>query len=226
MSLRHPVVVTLFIVAALTTQLSHASIIGAVAAGATGAVVGNALRSHGERSNVQQANQQAVQPAMQTTTASQIEVGFSPEGSAEALVLKSINVATRSILLTGYSFTSPTVVSALVAAKKRGVDVRVVVDYKNNIAEDSRGNAKAALNTLVNAGILVRTIDVFPINHDKVMVIDRAHVQTGSFNYSTAAATKNSENVIVIWNNPAVAEAYVAHWIDRFNRGRDYQPGY
>lgn len=57
------------------------------------------------------------------TYAATIETGFSPEGTALRLVLKTIDTAQQEIRLMGYSFTSPEVVSALVSAKRRGVDV-------------------------------------------------------------------------------------------------------
>lgn len=53
-----------------------------------------------------------------------VQAGFSPEGSAEQLVLKTIEAAQHNIRLMGYSFTSPEVAGALISAKRRGVDVR------------------------------------------------------------------------------------------------------
>lgn len=55
--------------------------------------------------------------------------------------------------------------------------------------------ARAALSALVNVGIDVRTIS-YLIHHDKVIVADRQTGELGSFNYSDAAARKNSENVL------------------------------
>lgn len=155
-----------------------------------------------------------------------IEVGFSPEGSAEQLVLKTVRAARSSIRLAAYSFTSPSVVQALLDAKRRGVDVAVVVDRKNNLSEDRSGKARAALNLLVNAGIPTHTVSVYPIHHDKFIVVDGKHVETGSFNYSLAAAKKNSENAIVIWNNARLASQYIAHWQSRWERGVAYQSSY
>lgn len=57
-----------------------------------------------------------------------VQVGFSPEGSALQLVLKTIESAQQEIRLMGYTFTFPEVVGALVGAKHRGVDVGVVLD--------------------------------------------------------------------------------------------------
>jgi phosphatidylserine/phosphatidylglycerophosphate/cardiolipin synthase-like enzyme len=58
--------------------------------------------------------------------------------SAEQLVIRTLDDAHDSIRLMGYSFTSPDVVKSLVAAKRRGVDVRVVVDEKVTSAKPAR----------------------------------------------------------------------------------------
>ncbi len=155
-----------------------------------------------------------------------IDVGFSPDGSGEALVLRAIRSARQSIRLAAYSFTAAPVVRALVAAKKMGVDVAVVVDYKNNIVEDRSGKAKAALNLLVNAGIPTRTVSTYPIQHSKYAVIDGTHVQTGSYNYSTAAARYNSENVLVIWNRPDLAKQYLENWQRLYNASQPFTSSY
>lgn len=152
----------------------------------------------------------------------QTEVGFSPEGGAERLVLKTINTAQKSIRLAAYSFTSPKVVRALLDAKRRGVDVRVVVDDKGN--QSKAGTA--ALNLLAGAGIPTRLNGEYAIHHDKYIVADAQHVQTGSYNYSQAAARSNSENVIVIWHNAALAASYLRHWQSRFNEGVNYRSTY
>ena len=161
----------------------------------------------------------AVQPPAPASsfasTSPQIEVAFSPEAGSEALVLKVIASADRSIRLAGYSFTSPTVVRGLLDARRRGVDVAVLVDDRGN-----RGRANLeAMNLIASAGIPIRVISTYAIHHDKYIVADARHTETGSFNYSRAAAKANSENVLVVWNNPAVAERYLAHWADRWKQG-------
>ncbi len=154
--------------------------------------------------------------------AAEVQVGFSPEGSAEALVIDVVESAHQQIRMMGYSFTSPKVVKALVAAKHRGVDVQIVLDAHGNENKASR----AAMNFIVNAGIPLRTNDAFKIQHDKVIISDNLNVQTGSFNYSTAAARSNSENAVVMWGFPEVASVYLQHWQSRWDQGRPYQSGY
>lgn len=120
-------------------------------------------------------------------------MGFSPDEGAENLVLKAIRAARMEIRVLSYSFTSAPITQALLAAKRRGVDVAMIVDHKDNIAEDRSGKGKHALNALAHADVLFRTIAIYPIHHDKALVIDGQHVETGSFNFSDAAAHRNSE---------------------------------
>ena len=161
-------------------------------------------------------------PSEKPPSTALVECAFSPEAGSETLVLKVLNSAKHSIRLAAYSFTSPPVVQAILAAKKRGVDVQVVVDEKGNKSKASL----AALNLLVNAGIPTRTISTYAIHHDKYIVTDGIHVQNGSFNYSKAAAKSNSENVVVLWNNPALASSFLTHWQSRWDQGVDYKSTY
>lgn len=155
-----------------------------------------------------------------------IEVGFSPEGSAQALILSTLKAATSSIRLSAYVFTNPEVTSALIAAKQRGVDVAVVADHRSNF-EDRRGEAgRHALSLLAKSGIPTRTVDAYTIHHDKFFVVDGVAVETGSFNFTAAAARKNSENALVVWNDPDLAQRYLNHWKSRWDQGRAVQSNY
>lgn len=160
-----------------------------------------------------------IQPA---AVASSVQVGFSPEGSALQLVLKTIESAQQEIRLMGYSFTSPEVVSALVRAKRRGVDVKIVLDEKGNRSKASQ----AAMNVVVNAGIPLRTNGRYAIMHDKVIIVDNHTVEAGSFNYTRSAASRNSENVLVINEVPEVAQTYLQHWQSRWDGGTEWHSSY
>ena len=160
-----------------------------------------------------------IQPA---AAAPSVQVGFSPEGSALKLVLKTIESAQQEIRLMGYSFTSPEVVSALVRAKRRGVDVKIVLDEKGNRSKASQ----AAMNVVVNAGIPLRTNGRYAIMHDKVIIVDNHTVEAGSFNYTRSAASRNSENVLVINEVPEVAQTYLQHWQSRWDGGTDWHSSY
>jgi phosphatidylserine/phosphatidylglycerophosphate/cardiolipin synthase-like enzyme len=151
-----------------------------------------------------------------------VQVAFSPDGGGEALVLSTIQSARISIRLLAYSFTAAPVVRALIAAKRRGVDVAVTVDYRNNIQEDRSGKARAALGALVNASIPVTVVSAYPLQHSKFLAVDSAVIQTGSYNYSQQAALYNSENVIVLRGRPDIVRAYLSNWNDVTARGQRY----
>lgn len=155
-----------------------------------------------------------------------LEVGFSPNGGAEALVLKVIDTADTDLKVMAYSFTSAKVVSALLRAVHRGVKVSIVADQKDNLGPRASRNARAALSALVEAGAEVRMISAFAISHDKVIISGSKHVETGSFNFSQAAATKNSENVIVNWDNPDLARVYLGHFERNWKLGVPFHSDY
>lgn len=163
--------------------------------------------------------------------AGSVEVAFSPNEGAEALVVKVIDSARSEIRMMSYSFTSPTVVKALLNARHRGVDVKLVADWEGNASKNRDGSYKSpksisGMSALVTAGAQVRTIDVYAIAHDKVIVVDGATVETGSYNFSASAANRNSENVLVNWNNPALAKVYLQHFERNFRQGVAFKPAY
>lgn len=144
------------------------------------------------------------------------QVGFSPEGSARVLVLSVIDAAKQEIRVLTYSFTARDITDALIRAKRRGVDVKVVADYRGN----KDNYSQAALWALVRAGIPVKLDDHYPIQHDKTIIVDGQHVETGSFNFTTSAEKRNSENAVVVWELPSLAKSYLEHWQSRWEQGR------
>jgi phosphatidylserine/phosphatidylglycerophosphate/cardiolipin synthase-like enzyme len=194
----------------------------AFAAAACSAFAGRSLVDVTE-SAIEAHRSEAVQ---QASAGTQFETRFSPRGGCEHLVVKVIDSSRKEIRLLAYGFTNPNIVQALLAAKRRGVDVRVAVDFKANVSEDRSRKGMAALNLLVNAGIPVRTVNVYAIHHDKVIVSDGINVETGSFNYTAAAERSNSENVLVVWNSPQLASTYLAHWERNWSQGRDFVSSY
>ncbi|WP_420213473.1 phospholipase D family protein (plasmid) [Burkholderia aenigmatica] len=147
------------------------------------------------------------------------ELGFSPGGSAEAVVLRAIGGARESILVAAYSFTSRTIAKALVNAQHRGVKVFVLADSRQN------SKAYSAVQYLANQGVAVRVIDRFDAFHHKFLVLDQRHVELGSFNYS-AAATRNAENAMLLWGVPEIAERYTAEWRTLWDQGVPVQAAY
>ena len=147
------------------------------------------------------------------------DVGFSPNQGSLPLVIKAINSAQKSIHVAAYSFTSKPIAEALLAAKKRGVDVEVIADEKSNSGKYS------ATTYLANNNVPIKLNGNYPIFHHKFMVIDGKSLETGSFNYS-AAANKNAENVLVLWNVPQIAASYDQEWSQLWNEATLIKPNY
>lgn len=147
-----------------------------------------------------------------------VQVGFSPEGSARELVLQTIDSAHKSIQMIGYSFQAPDIAQRLVAAAKRGVDVRVVIDKKRNQVKAS----ETMMRYVASNGVKLRIDGHYHIQHDKTIIVDNQTVETGSFNYAPSAETMNSENVVVIHDMPGVTMQYVSHWQSRWDLGLPY----
>jgi phosphatidylserine/phosphatidylglycerophosphate/cardiolipin synthase-like enzyme len=146
--------------------------------------------------------------------AAQIEVCFSPPlpGGCDPTraIENAVRAACKSILIQAYEITPGPLVTALVEAHRRGVDVRAIVDYKQ--LTDRRNHDDAfAVEHLGAAGIPVLVDRPPGLMHDKLMIIDDETVVTGSFNYTYSAEHRNVENLLVI-RDPALAAQYVQHW--------------
>lgn len=131
---------------------------------------------------------------------------FSPNGGCARMIISAIDNAQSEILVMAYSFTNQKIADALLRAKKRGVDVRVIQDR----GEAMKHWSKAPY--LVRANIPVYLDTEAGIYHDKVLVADRTLVETGSYNFSYAASRKNAENAMLIRSNK-LADYYVQNWL-------------
>jgi phosphatidylserine/phosphatidylglycerophosphate/cardiolipin synthase-like enzyme len=134
-----------------------------------------------------------------------VQVYFSPRGGATEAVVNCLREATNSVLVQAYSFTSAPIAEALVAAHRRGVKVRVILDHSQRTEKYSEADF------LDHSGIPPLIDAEHPIAHNKVMIIDEYLLITGSFNFTKAAEEKNAENLLVI-NDPELAKKYLANW--------------
>jgi len=75
---------------------------------------------------------------------------------------------------------------------------------------------------LVNEGIPVFIDDRHAIAHNKVMVLDRQTLITGSFNFTKAAEEKNAENLLVMKGNPKLVEKYLANFEEHKEHSEPY----
>lgn len=138
---------------------------------------------------------------LQTTS----QVYFSPKGGATTAIVNAVNAARQEILVQAYSFTSLPIANALVNAYKRNIKVEIILDK-------SQLTGKGSLLTLVAAAGIPTYIDsAHAIAHNKIIIIDRRTVITGSFNFTQSAEERNAENLLII-PSKELAKTYIENF--------------
>ncbi len=135
-----------------------------------------------------------------------IRVGPLPD-HLEPFIVSLIDSAHTRLWVAMYRLTSAPCVHALVRAKQRGVDVRVVLDRQVL----GLPVYTAARRHFARVGITPWWGGVGNLMHHKWAVIDNRLV-TGSANWTHAGLNKNHE-VSFLCDNPLVVQRYVTHFI-------------
>jgi phosphatidylserine/phosphatidylglycerophosphate/cardiolipin synthase-like enzyme len=126
---------------------------------------------------------------------------FSPGGGARKALEEALDSARRELRVAMYTFSSPPLARKVIAAHRRGVDVLVLLDDREN-----RTRRWSQAKALEEGGVPVRYVRPHPRKgdpveakfHHKFCVIDGRLVVTGSFNWSNMADTSNHENLLII----------------------------
>ena len=148
-----------------------------------------------------------------------IETCFSPKGGCTETIVNEIENAKSELLIQAYSFTSVPIAKAVIAAKKRGVKIEALLD------KSQRSGKYTAATFLINAGIPVLIDAQHAIAHNKIIVIDRKTLITGSFNFTKAAEEKNAENLLVIKGNPPLVLLYIQNFDHHKRHSEPYNRG-
>jgi len=146
----------------------------------------------------------------------QTKIYFSPKGGCTEAIVDQIEKARTDILVQAYSFTSTPIAKALVDAHKRGVKVEAILD------KSQKKEKYTSATFLKNAGIPTFIDSNHAIAHNKIIIIDRAIVITGSFNFTKAAEEKNAENLLII-NSKELAKTYIENWAKHREHSDSYE---
>jgi phosphatidylserine/phosphatidylglycerophosphate/cardiolipin synthase-like enzyme len=144
-------------------------------------------------------------------------------GGLDEKLTALIQSARTSVDVAVYQLDLPNVTQALLDAKKRGATVRVVTDI--DIYNDPKENP--SFKQLEKVGIKVVGGNSYAIMHNKFVVVDRAAVWTGSWNFTESETYRNNNNAIVI-QSPELALNYIATFEKMFNGkafGSSRKPG-
>lgn len=110
-------------------------------------------------------------------------------------IVDAINSAEKSILVKMFLFSDPELIDAIIAAKGRGVKVKVMLNPARRNGEDENAETRARLES---AGIIVRDSNpAFIITHEKSMVIDDKLAFVKSLNWETKNLTETRDYAII-----------------------------
>jgi phosphatidylserine/phosphatidylglycerophosphate/cardiolipin synthase-like enzyme len=139
-----------------------------------------------------------------------IEVYFSPQSGSTTAIIREIDRARSEILVQAYSFTSAPIAHALLKAHRRGIKVEVILD------KSQKNQKYSSFTFLTNTGIPTYIDAEHTIAHNKIILIDRSVVITGSFNFTKAAEEKNAENLLII-RSKELTKLYLDNWFRHRN---------
>jgi cardiolipin synthase len=118
----------------------------------------------------------------------------------------SIVSARRSISIANpYFVPDETAIETLVEAKRRGVDVRILVSGARNDNWLARHNSARLYGALLNAGIEIREYNRTMLHH-KVMVVDGVWATVGTANFDNRSFAHNEESNICFHDRELAAE--------------------
>src|SRR6516165_177606 len=126
-----------------------------------------------------------------------------PDDSAKP-ILDAIERASRTLRIKMFVFSHPTLLKAVIAAKRRGVNVRVML---NPTRRNGERDNEATRRALERAGIAVKDANpAFDLTHEKSMVVDDATAFVKSLNWTTKNLTETRDYAVVTDDRDEVAE--------------------
>lgn len=146
-------------------------------------------------------------------SAASVEVWYSPEDEPLHRMVRLYGQADRYIYVAVYGLTFPPAVKALVAAHRRGLDVRIITDRQR--LDDPK--QRAAVSALREAGIPVKINRHDGLMHLKQVVIDDQVNLNGSANHTTSGNRYNDERLDVIRDQAVSVKArekFLSMWKD------------
>lgn len=109
-------------------------------------------------------------------------------------VLPLIQNAKKYVYIPTFIITHDELANELINAKKRGVDVKLIIDATNVYSRKSK------IKELRSAGVPVKVENYAGKIHSKSIIIDDEYIVAGSMNFSNSGENKNDENVLIIEN--------------------------
>jgi len=136
-------------------------------------------------------------------------------------IIDAIDRAKKSILIKMFLFSDPGLINAVIAAKQRGVKVKVMLNPARRNGEEENEDTRKLLE---DAGIEVRDSNPsFIITHEKSMVLDEELAFVKSLNWETKNLTETRDYAIITSHPLEVAEIVLCFDADWHRK--NFDPG-
>jgi cardiolipin synthase len=134
--------------------------------------------------------------------------------TARIIFYLSIASARQSIYLaTPYFIPDPAATETLIDARRRGVDVRIMVAGRSNDQWVSRHNAVRHYGPLLEAGIEILEFHE-TLLHQKTLVVDGVWVSEGTSNFDSRSFAHNEENLVCVHDRELARRWYDIFFAD------------
>lgn len=127
---------------------------------------------------------------------------FSPSKNCENNIVKFMDKSTEQIDAAIYAINNTRIIKALKRAHDRGVKIRILTDRLQAAQKSSK------VLDLKKYGINIRVHSKYKIEHNKFATFDKKIAVSGSYNWTTPASDKNSENCAFFIRNKTVVKEY------------------
>lgn len=118
---------------------------------------------------------------------------FSPKDKIiTTKVIPMVNNAKNYIYVPAFVLTHDKLAEALIVAKSRGVDVKIIVDATHT------SSSRSKIKMLRTAKVPVKVENYAGKMHSKSMIIDDKYIVAGSMNFSQSGENRNDENVLIV----------------------------
>lgn len=135
-----------------------------------------------------------------------------PDDTAKPIV-DAIDSARASLRIKMFLFSDPTLLDAVVRARRRGIRVRMMLNPARRSGEAENVDTR---KTLVDAGVdVIDSNPAFDLTHEKSMVVDESVGFVKSLNWETRNLTVSRDYAVVTQSSEEVAEmiaGFEADW--------------
>lgn len=143
-----------------------------------------------------------------------LEAHFSPKGGCQETLLHLLKKARREVLVQTPALTAEPVILALIEAKKRGVEVEILLDRRMETTrlDDLRILVDQGLDPLIDAEL--------PAAEDRAILVDRKVLALGSYEPTDQGETDTAANLLIVGGAAELASRFRTRFFDRKGAAR------